>query len=47
MAISAEELETLLKESFPKGAVHHRPAGRKPYAVEVLDESFRGWKPRC
>jgi len=44
MAISAEELETLLKESFPNGKVTitDLDGDGNHYAAEVIDDSFRG-----
>lgn len=44
MAISVEELETLLKESFPNGKVTitDLAGDGNHYAAEVIDESFRG-----
>ncbi|MCC1480384.1 BolA/IbaG family iron-sulfur metabolism protein [Roseibaca sp. Y0-43] len=44
MAISAEELETLLKESFPDGKVTitDLAGDGNHYAAEVIDDSFRG-----
>jgi stress-induced morphogen len=44
MAISAEELETLLKESFPNGKVTitDLAGDGNHYAAEVIDNSFRG-----
>jgi len=44
MAISAEELETLLTESFPNGKVTitDLAGDGNHYAAEVIDESFRG-----
>jgi len=44
MAISAQELETLLKESFPNGKVTitDLAGDGNHYAAEVIDDSFRG-----
>jgi stress-induced morphogen len=44
MAISAEELETLLRESFPEGRVTitDLAGDGNHYAAEIIDESFRG-----
>ena len=44
MAISVEELETLLKESFPNGhvTITDLAGDGNHYAAEVIDESFRG-----
>ncbi len=44
MAISAEEIETLLKEGFPnaKVTITDLAGDGNHYAAEVIDESFRG-----
>ncbi|MGY6696873.1 MAG: BolA/IbaG family iron-sulfur metabolism protein [Roseinatronobacter sp.] len=44
MAISAVELETLLKEGFPKAkiTITDLAGDGNHYAAEVIDESFRG-----
>jgi stress-induced morphogen len=44
MAISAEELEALLRESFPNGKVTitDLAGDGNHYAAEVVDQSFRG-----
>jgi stress-induced morphogen len=44
MAITAEELETLLRDSFPKGQVTitDLAGDGNHYAAEIIDESFRG-----
>lgn len=44
MAISASELETLLRESFPAGKVviTDLAGDGNHYAAEIEDESFRG-----
>ncbi|MDD7969707.1 BolA family transcriptional regulator [Roseinatronobacter alkalisoli] len=44
MAITAEELETLLKEGFPDAQVTitDLAGDGNHYAAEVIDESFRG-----
>ena len=44
MAISVEQLETLLKQSFPNGhvAITDLAGDGNHYAAEVIDESFRG-----
>lgn len=41
MAITAHEIETLLREAFPDAQVRIEGSGAK-YAAEVIDESFRG-----
>lgn len=44
MAISAKEIETLLREGFPnaKIAITDLAGDGNHYAAEVIDESFRG-----
>ncbi len=44
MAITAEQLETLLRESFPRGkiTITDLAGDGNHYAAEVIDESFRG-----
>ncbi len=44
MAISAEEIEILLKEGFPnaKVTITDLAGDGNHYAAEVIDESFRG-----
>lgn len=44
MAITVEELETLLKEGFPnaKVTITDLAGDGNHYAAEVIDESFRG-----
>lgn len=44
MAITVEELETLLKEGFPNARVTitDLAGDGNHYAAEVIDESFRG-----
>lgn len=44
MAITAEELETLLRDSFPKAkiTITDLAGDGNHYAAEVIDESFRG-----
>ena len=44
MAITASELENLLKEAFPAGKVTitDLAGDGNHYAAEVIDESFRG-----
>ena len=44
MAITAEELETLLRDSFPhaKITITDLAGDGNHYAAEVIDDSFRG-----
>jgi len=44
MAITAEQLETLLKDSFPQGriTITDLAGDGNHYAAEIIDESFRG-----
>jgi len=44
MAITAQELETLLQASFPEGQVTitDLAGDGNHYAAEIVDESFRG-----
>ncbi|WP_333826946.1 BolA/IbaG family iron-sulfur metabolism protein [Pararhodobacter sp.] len=44
MAITAEQLETLLRESFPQGkiTITDLAGDGNHYAAEVIDDSFRG-----
>jgi len=44
MAITAEQLETLLRESFPQGkiTITDLAGDGNHYSAEVIDESFRG-----
>lgn len=44
MAITAEHLETLLRESFPQGkiTITDLAGDGNHYAAEIIDESFRG-----
>lgn len=44
MALTAEQLETLLRESFPQGkiTITDLAGDGNHYAAEVIDESFRG-----
>ncbi|MEJ8560351.1 BolA/IbaG family iron-sulfur metabolism protein [Yoonia sp. GPGPB17] len=41
MPITAHEIETLLRETFPDAKIRIEGSGVK-YAAEVIDESFRG-----
>lgn len=44
MAITARDLETLLREAFPKASITitDLAGDGNHYAAEVIDESFRG-----
>ena len=44
MAITAQDLETLLREAFPKASITitDLAGDGNHYAAEVIDESFRG-----
>ncbi len=44
MAITASELETLLRDAFPEGSITitDLAGDGNHYAAEVIDESFRG-----
>lgn len=44
MAITAEQLKTLLRESFPQGriTITDLAGDGNHYAAEIIDESFRG-----
>ena len=42
MAIHAQELEDLLRESFPKAEIVVEGADGRHMAAMVIDESFRG-----
>lgn len=44
MAITATQLETLLRESFPKAkiTITDLAGDGNHYAAEIIDESFRG-----
>ena len=42
MPISAFEIETLLRESFPDGQINVQGDDGAHFAAEVIDESFRG-----
>lgn len=44
MAITAEQLETLLRESFPQGkiTITDLAGDGNHYSAEIIDESFRG-----
>ncbi|MCK0094737.1 BolA/IbaG family iron-sulfur metabolism protein [Yoonia sp. F2084L] len=42
MPISAHEIETLLRESFPQAQINVQGDDGAHFAAEVVDESFRG-----
>jgi len=42
MAIQAHDIETLLRESFPKAQITVQGDDGAHFAAEVVDESFRG-----
>ncbi len=42
MAITAHEIETLLKEAFPEGQVTVQGDDGQHFAAEVVDASFEG-----
>jgi acid stress-induced BolA-like protein IbaG/YrbA len=42
MPISAHEIESLLRESFPDAAINVQGDDGAHFAAEVIDESFRG-----
>lgn len=42
MPISAHEIETLLRESFPTAKINVQGDDGSHFAAEVIDESFRG-----
>ncbi len=42
MPISAHEIETLLRDSFPDAKINVQGDDGAHYAAEVVDESFRG-----
>lgn len=42
MAITAEEIETMIRDSFPNAAVSVQGDDGAHFAAEVIDESFRG-----
>lgn len=42
MPITAHEIETLLRESFPNAKINVNGDDGAHYAAEVIDESFRG-----
>lgn len=42
MPITAHEIATLLRESFPNGQINVQGDDGAHFAAEVIDESFRG-----
>jgi acid stress-induced BolA-like protein IbaG/YrbA len=42
MAISAHDIETLIRESFPNATIVVQGDDGAHFAAEVIDESFRG-----
>ncbi len=42
MAIDAQDIENLLRESFPKAQINVQGDDGAHFAAEVVDESFRG-----
>ena len=42
MAITAQEIETLLKDAFPEGQVTVQGDDGQHFAAEVIDASFKG-----
>lgn len=42
MAIEAQDIENLLRESFPKAQINVQGDDGAHFAAEVIDESFRG-----
>lgn len=42
MPITAYEIETLLRESFPEATINVQGDDGAHFAAEVIDESFRG-----
>mgnify|MGYP000291855868 CR=1 FL=1 len=42
MAITAPEIETLLRDAFPNGTIVVQGDDGAHFAAEVVDESFRG-----
>lgn len=42
MAITAHEIETLLRDSFPEATISVQGDDGAHFAAEVIDESFRG-----
>ncbi len=42
MAITAHDIEALIRESFPNAVIHVQGDDGAHFAAEVIDESFRG-----
>ncbi|MGH1459759.1 MAG: BolA/IbaG family iron-sulfur metabolism protein [Paracoccaceae bacterium] len=42
MAITATEIESLIRESFPDARINVQGDDGQHFAAEVIDESFRG-----
>ena len=42
MAITADEIEDLLREAFPKATIRVEGDDGAHFSAEVIDESFRG-----
>ena len=42
MAITAQEIQTLLKDAFPEGQVTVQGDDGQHFAAEVIDASFKG-----
>ncbi|GAA6189466.1 BolA/IbaG family iron-sulfur metabolism protein [Litorivita sp. NS0012-18] len=42
MAITATEIESLIRESFPDALINVQGDDGQHFAAEVIDESFRG-----
>lgn len=42
MAITAQEIQTLLKDAFPEGQVTVQGDDGQHFAAEVIDSSFKG-----
>jgi acid stress-induced BolA-like protein IbaG/YrbA len=42
MAITAQDIEELIRESFPKAVIHVEGDDGAHFSAEVIDESFRG-----
>ncbi|MEP5153500.1 BolA/IbaG family iron-sulfur metabolism protein [Planktotalea sp.] len=42
MAITAQEIETLLREAFPEGSITVQGDDGQHFAAEVIDASFAG-----
>ncbi|RUS63707.1 BolA/IbaG family iron-sulfur metabolism protein [Pseudorhodobacter sp. E13] len=42
MPITAQDIETLIRESFPNAVIHVEGDDGAHFSAEVIDESFRG-----